>query len=73
MNVDRVMGNNLDLVYIPELLVAFRSNDDERVLGMLAWAIGRIGGLKAKAVLNDIFPGSNGLLQKEIVFAMENF
>ena len=72
MNVARVMGNSRDPVYIPELLVAFRSNDDERVLGMLAWAIGRIGGLKAKAVLNDILPGSNGLVQKEIVFALDN-
>ncbi len=73
MNVARAMGNSREPEYIPELLTAFRSNDDERVLGMLAWAIGRIGGPKAKAVLNGILPGSNGLVQKEIVFALDNF
>jgi epoxyqueuosine reductase len=71
--VARAMGNRRDPEYIPALMAAFRSNDDERVLGMLAWAIGRIGGLKAKAVLNGILPGSNGLVQKEIVFALDNF
>ena len=73
MNVARAMGNSRDPEYIPELLAAFRSNYDERVLGMLAWAIGRIGGSKAKAILNDILPESNALVQKEIVFALDNF
>ena len=70
MNVARAMGNSRDPEYIPELLEAFRGNDDERVLGMIAWAIGRIGGLKAKTILNDILPGSNGLVQKEIVICI---
>jgi epoxyqueuosine reductase len=72
MNVARAMGNSRDPEYLPELLVAFRSNDDERVLGMIAWAIGRIGGLKAKKSLNDILPGCDGPVRKEIGFALEN-
>jgi epoxyqueuosine reductase len=72
MNVARAMGNSLDPEYLPELRVAFRSNDDERVLGMLAWAMGRIGGLKAKKILNDFLPGCNGPVRKEIEFALDS-
>ncbi len=72
MNVARAMGNSRDPEYLPELLEAFRSNDDDRVLGMIAWAIGRIGGLKAKKALNDILPGCDGPVRKEIGFALDN-
>ncbi|MBN2244548.1 MAG: epoxyqueuosine reductase, partial [Candidatus Aminicenantes bacterium] len=71
MNVARAMGNSLDDEYIPDLLTAFRNNDDERVSGMVAWAIGRIGGSKAKKALNDILPGSESLVREEILFALE--
>jgi hypothetical protein len=52
---------------------AFCNNDDERVLGMVAWAIGRIGGSKAKKALNDILPGSESLVREEILSALEKF
>jgi epoxyqueuosine reductase len=71
MNVARAMGNSRDPEYLPELLDAFRSNDDERVLGMIAWAIGRIGGLKAKKALNDMLAGCGDLVLKEIGFALD--
>ncbi len=73
MNVARAMGNSRDSEYLPELLEAFRGNDDERVLGMIAWAIGRIGGLKAKKILNDFLTGCSGPVRKEIGFALDNF
>jgi epoxyqueuosine reductase len=73
MNVARAMGNSRDDEHIPSLLTAFRSNDDERVLGMVAWAIGRIGGPKAEKALNDLLPGSEGLVREEILFALEKF
>jgi hypothetical protein len=38
---------------------------------MVAWAIGRIGGSKAKKALNDILPGSEGLVREEILSALE--
>lgn len=71
MNVARAMGNSRDPEYLPELAAAFRGNSDERVLGMIAWAIGRIGGLKAKKILNDVFSGTSGLAREEIGFALD--
>jgi hypothetical protein len=41
------------------------------VLGMMAWAIGRIGGSKAKKALNDLIPKSDGSVREEILFALE--
>jgi epoxyqueuosine reductase len=71
MNIARAMGNSRDEEYIPDLLIAFRNNDDVRVLGMMAWAIGRIGGSKAKKALNDLLPGSDASVREEILFALE--
>ena len=51
MNVARVMGNSLDASYIQDLIQAFDENDDERVKAMTAWAIGHIGGQKARSAL----------------------
>jgi len=71
MNSARAMGNSLDDAYLPDLLKAFRNNEDERVLGMMAWAMGRIGGAKAKRALNDLLPGRDGLVREEILLALE--
>ncbi len=73
MNVARAMGNSRDEGYIPGLLTAFRNHEDERVLGMIAWAMGRIGGPKAKKALNDILAKSDGLVREEILCALEKF
>ena len=71
MNVARAMGNSRNEEYIPDLLTAFRSHDDQRVLGMIAWAMGRIGGKRAKKALNDILAGSDGFVREEILSALE--
>jgi epoxyqueuosine reductase len=71
MNVARAMGNSRDDEYIPDLLTAFRNNDDERVQGMIAWAIGRMGGSKAQKALNDLLPKSEGSVREEILLAFE--
>ncbi len=71
MNVARTMGNSLDDAYIPDLLTAFRNGEDEKVLGMIPWELGRIGSAKAKKVLNDILAGSERLVRKEISSALE--
>lgn len=73
MNVARVMGNTLDEQYIPELVKAFQENTDERVLGMIAWALGRIGGPGAKMALTDFWPRNEGLVRQEIALALEKF
>jgi epoxyqueuosine reductase len=71
MNVARAMGNSRDEEYIPDLLTAFHNANDEKVLGMIAWAMGRIGGAKGKKALNDLLPGTDGMVQEEILLALE--
>lgn len=51
MNVARVMGNSRDPQFVNDLIRAFKENDDPRVMGMAAWALGHIGGSKAIAAL----------------------
>ncbi|GAB6155213.1 4Fe-4S double cluster binding domain-containing protein [Desulfosporosinus burensis] len=71
MNVARVMGNSHDSFYIPHLERAFSENNDERVKGMAAWALGCIGGFKALEVLNKILKESAGMPREEIIQALE--
>ena len=71
MNVARVMGNSLDDRYVPDLIRAWEENQDERVLGMIAWALGRIGGREARKALNDIRPKSEGRVREEIAAALD--
>jgi epoxyqueuosine reductase len=56
MNVARVMGNSHDRAYLPELIRAFDENNDERVLGMIAWALGHLGGPEAIGALTRFKP-----------------
>ncbi len=51
MNAARAMGNTLDPVYIDDLDKAVTREPDERVRKMCAWALGRIGGKRAKDAL----------------------
>ncbi|MBN2299436.1 MAG: HEAT repeat domain-containing protein, partial [Deltaproteobacteria bacterium] len=71
MNVARVMGNSLDKQYIPDLKRALRENTDERVQGMAAWALGRIGGADARSALQEFEKQSKGLLSNEIHLALQ--
>ncbi|MFX0104718.1 MAG: epoxyqueuosine reductase [Candidatus Hodarchaeota archaeon] len=71
MNVARAMGNSLDPKYIPELIKAFNENVDETVKGMIAWALGQIGGEESKEFLNISLSNSNGLVKEEILIAIE--
>ncbi len=70
MNVARVMGNTCDREYIPDLIRAFTENQDERVRGMIAWSLGRLGGPKAGTALEAFLNGSEGLVRKEIEQAL---
>jgi len=71
MNIARAMGNSLDPKYIPELIKAFRENIDERVKGMITWALGRIGGEESKEILEISLSNSEGLVKEEILLAIE--
>ena len=73
MNVARVMGNSRDAIYIDDLIKAFRDHEDERVRGMIAWALGRIGGYKARQALEELTPVARGQegVASEIASAMD--
>jgi len=74
MNVARAMGNSRDDEYIPDLLTEFYNNDDDRILCMISWALGRTGSPKAKKTLDEILlPRSDGLVRKEILYALNMF
>ena len=73
MNVARAMGNSIDTKYIPELIKAFEENEDERVKGMIVWALGHLGSDESKTALEQFLAGSNGLVKDEIVMALKQF
>ena len=71
MNVARAMGNTLDDRFVPDLSRALQENGDERVLGMIAWALGRISGPQAERTLSNALPKSEGLVKEEMLAALE--
>ncbi len=71
MNVARVMGNTLDDGYVPDLVCAYHENEDARVRGMIAWALGRIGGAEARKALEGFLPSGEGPVREEILMALE--
>lgn len=71
MNVARAMGNTLDQAYVPELVKAYQENDDPRVRGMIAWALGRLGGEEARRILTEFKATAEGLVREEIDLALE--
>lgn len=71
MNVARVMGNSLDDCYVDDLIRAHNETGDERVRGMIAWALGRIGGMNARNALASFLKTSEGSVREEIEVALE--
>lgn len=71
MNVARVMGNSGDVDYTPDLIRAFEREEDERVLSMVVWALGRIGGKDAQEALFQFQSGSSGIVKEEIILALK--
>jgi epoxyqueuosine reductase len=71
MNVARAMGNSRDEKYIADLIRAFDENEDEKVKGMCAWALGHIGGDKAMTVLRKFKQKSEGVVFEEITHALQ--
>jgi epoxyqueuosine reductase len=70
MNVARVMGNTCDRKYTNALIREFEQNSDERVQGMIAWALGKLGGVKAKKALEKFGKSSNEPVREEISEAL---
>jgi len=71
MNAARSMGNSVDRTYVPDLIRAFRENGDERVRGMCAWALGRLGGDEARTALREFLEQSDGRIREEVERALE--
>ncbi len=71
MNVARVMGNSLDIKYVPDLIRAFDENSDDRVKGMIAWSLGKIGGKDALKKLIDSKGTCSEAVNIEIDSALE--
>ena len=71
MNVARVMGNSGNVGYVSDLVRAYRENGDVRVQGMIAWALGRIGGRTAKTALESFLGASEVTVREEIEAARE--
>ncbi|MDI6796925.1 MAG: HEAT repeat domain-containing protein, partial [Desulfatibacillaceae bacterium] len=66
----RSLGNTRDEAFVPELAKAFDENADERVKSMCAWAMGRIGGAKAKKILEGLKGRADGICDDEIDYAL---
>ncbi|MFC1820517.1 epoxyqueuosine reductase [Thermodesulfobacteriota bacterium] len=71
MNTARAMGNSQNSDYVPDLIRAFKENDDERVKGMIAWSLGKLAGNKAQSALNNFRSNSTGLVKEEIEEALK--
>lgn len=70
MNTARVMGNSRDSKYVPDLIRAFKENDDDRVRGMAAWALGKIGGRRAVAALQEARGNGSAMVAQEVEWAL---
>ncbi|HQG32292.1 MAG TPA: 4Fe-4S double cluster binding domain-containing protein, partial [Deltaproteobacteria bacterium] len=71
MNTARAMGNSLDEQYVSSLVQEFTDNGDERVRSMIAWALGRIGGRKARQALDRFHGAAEGMVRQEIEHALD--
>jgi epoxyqueuosine reductase len=70
MNAARAMGNTGDPAYVPDLEEALESSPYPNVRAMSAWALGRLGGPRARAVLERRKGAESGLVAEEIVRAL---
>ncbi len=70
MNTARAMGNTHDRAFVPELVAAFKENEDPRVTAMIAWALGILGGTAARKALSEFKSKTTGRVHDEIVNAL---
>ncbi len=71
MAAARALGNLGDRSHVPVLAQVLADNPDETVRGMSAWALGRLGGSKARAALDARLSQEDGLVREEIELALE--
>ena len=71
MNAARALGNLGDRRYVRPLIGALKEGQHDIVRGMSAWALGRLGGRRAKKALETRRAGEEGLVKNEIEQALE--
>jgi len=71
MNAARALGNMGNDRHVPILIETLAENPDETVRGMCAWALGRLGGTKAKAALEARLSEKDEAVKEEIECALE--
>lgn len=71
MNAARVLGNTRDTEHVSLLARSLQSSPYGNVRAMSAWALGRIGGKRARQALEKSRRKETGLLQREIDLALE--
>lgn len=71
MNAARAMGNTRDPRYIDDLATAATGPGDERVRAMAAWALGRIGGARSRAILEALRHDASAVICQEAQAALE--
>jgi len=72
MNVARAMGNSMNREYVQELIKAYEENSDEMVRGMIAWALGVLGGTQAKTACEKWRKDATGIVKEEVDWALEH-
>ncbi len=70
MNAARALGNLGDRRYVPLLSQVIKGHPDETVRGMCAWALGRLGGGRARKALESRLTKEDGLVAEEIRLAL---
>jgi len=71
MNAARALGNLGDRDNVPLLANTLTENGDENVRAMSAWALGRLGGARARKALEVSLSGEDGPVRQEITLALE--
>jgi epoxyqueuosine reductase len=70
MNAARALGNQGDPDHVPLLVQTLTDSPHEMVRSMCAWSLGRLGGARARAALEDRRSRENGLVREEIEQAL---
>ena len=71
MNAARALGNLGDPDNVPLLIQSLQDSPHEVVRGMCAWALGHLGGAKARAALESRLPRENAVVGWEIENALK--
>ncbi|MFC1822635.1 epoxyqueuosine reductase [Thermodesulfobacteriota bacterium] len=71
MNAARALGNLGDRSNVPDLIQALTESPHDVVRAMSAWSLGRLGGKLANDALETRRKKEDGIVKKEIEFALE--